>query len=77
MRRRIGAVIAATALAGSGVVGMSGTAHAAAYYNNCDEPPAYYCQNVSTSWGWVQLTTELIDNHGWAKAKSASTNGQS
>ncbi|MFF9646397.1 hypothetical protein [Kitasatospora aureofaciens] len=75
--RRIGAMIAAATLVGGGFVAMSGTAHAAANYNNCDEPAAYYCQYVSTNWGWVQLATDLIDHHEWAMARGASTNGQS
>ena len=68
--RRIGAVIAATALAAIGVVGMSGAAHAS---GTCYEDGTYYCYEQDASFGSVKDATALgSDYHEYAQGQAAS-----
>jgi len=86
--RRIGAMIATTALAAIGVVGISGAAHAD---STCDEPGTYYChQDGFPGVGSVEVATTLYSDHheymevrAWSNADhfvaymDVSTNGGS
>lgn len=70
--RRIGAMIATTALAVIGVVGISGAAHAD---STCDEPGTYYChENGYAGLGYIEFATTLwSDHHEYAEGRAMST----
>ncbi|OXM59736.1 hypothetical protein [Amycolatopsis vastitatis] len=69
--RRIGAMIAATALAAVGVVGISGTAHAS---GTCYEDGTYYCYQTDFSWGSARFATTIgADHHEYASAQGRSS----
>jgi hypothetical protein len=69
--RRIGAMIAATALAAIGVVALSGAAHAT---GTCDEDGTYYCYEQDGPDGGVKDATSIgSDHHEHAQAQAFSS----